>query len=224
MIRILAISDLHGQLPDIPPCDLLLIAGDICPDGSKAFQAKWLDTSWRNWLEKIPAKEVVAVAGNHDRLFEKDLHLIPKDLRWHYLQDSSIILFGLKIYGTPWQLPFWGAFNLSDKLLETVYEKIPDGIDIVISHGPPFGLFDEVPSYLETPLHTGSLSLRRRLLKVKPKLVVFGHIHCSFGQTNLEDVLFANVSLLNNEMEMVHSPVAFSFEISPLEINRSNIT
>ena len=224
MINIIAVSDLHSRLPDISPCDLLLIAGDICPDGLAVTQAKWLDTSFRAWLERIPAKEIVGVAGNHDKIFETSPHLIPQGLRWHYLQDNSVKLFDLNIHGTPWQLPFYGAFNASDRQLESHYETISNDIDIVISHGPPFGICDQVPSYLDTTHHTGSLSLRRRLLEIKPKLVVFGHIHCSFGQVILEDILFANVSLLNNNMDMVNRPLPFSLEISPLKINRPYIT
>jgi Icc-related predicted phosphoesterase len=166
----------------------------------------------------IPAKEVVFIAGNHDQVFKKAPHLIPQGLRAHYLQDRSLSLFGLKIYGTPWQLPFWGSFNLTDKRLEKIYEEIPYDTDILISHGPPFGIHDQVPQELEMPLNTGSLSLRRKLLQVKPKLVVFGHIHCSFGQTLIENTLFANVSLLNNHMQITHAPVEFLLEISSFKL------
>ena len=57
---ICAVSDLHGQLPDIPKCDLLLIAGDVCPvtNHSLDFQEHWLDTEFRWWLKKIPAKKI----------------------------------------------------------------------------------------------------------------------------------------------------------------------
>ena len=71
-MKIVGVSDLHGMLPEIPPCDLLLIGGDITPVTNHAipFQAEWLDTTFRRWLEQAPARKVVGVAGNHDYIFQ----------------------------------------------------------------------------------------------------------------------------------------------------------
>ena len=210
MTRIIATSDFHGRLPThIPECDILLIAGDICPGGSPAEQGTWLNTTFRKWLDSLPAKEIVAVAGNHDQIFERAQDLVPQNLRWHYLQDSFITLFGLTIYGTPWQLPFWGAFNLSDGRLTEIYKKIPDNTDIIISHAPPFGIHDEVPGK-NSPIHTGSTSLRTRVLQVKPKLCIFGHIHDAYGLTTQDSITFANVSLVNDDLEIAHDPIIFN--------------
>ena len=213
MTKIVATSDFHGNLPPIPDCDLLIIAGDICPSKAPLEQAAWLDTTFRRWLDSISAKEVVAISGNHDQIFEKAPELVPKGLRWHYLQDSSITLFDLLIYGTPWQLPFWGAFNLSDEELVQVYKKIPDNTDIIISHGPPFGLHDQVvtkkPDGKTTIFHTGSVALQERVFDIKPKFCIFGHIHSGFGSVLENETIFANVSLVNDDLQFAHSPVIF---------------
>lgn len=38
-IRIVALSDQHGHLPGIPECDVLVVAGDVCPDRFGPFLA-----------------------------------------------------------------------------------------------------------------------------------------------------------------------------------------
>jgi hypothetical protein len=87
MIR--AAADLHGNLPNIPSCELLLIAGDLVPpqlEHDLAASRAWLTGPFRKWLEWTPAREIVAIAGNHD--FALQAATIPP-LRWTYLQDSE---------------------------------------------------------------------------------------------------------------------------------------
>lgn len=217
MKKIVATSDLHGYLPKIPPCDLLLLAGDLCIGGSPLIQAKWLDEEFRVWLEGLEVKEVVGIAGNHDYIFEKHEHLVPKGLKWHYLQDEEIEVEGIKIYGTPWQPPFWGAFNLPEKELKLQFRHIPEGLDILLTHSPPFGILDEIPNFLheseelsETAIHAGSLALRDKILEVRPKFAIFGHIHHSFGRMEKNGITYANVSLRDEEMEVTHTPLSFT--------------
>src|SRR5437588_4704415 len=127
-MKITAVSDLHGHLPAIGPCDLLLLAGDLCPvkDHSTFAQMKFLVGPFADWLERVPAGRVVGVAGNHDFIFEKKPDLVPRNLRWDYLQDSGVAIGGMKIYGTPWQPWFndW-AFNLYEEDLVKKWVKIP---------------------------------------------------------------------------------------------------
>src|SRR5438477_8830187 len=133
---IVAASDLHGHLPDVPPCDLLLLAGDLCPvmDHSIATQAQFLAGPLKDWLETVPAKHVVAIAGNHDFIFERDADLVPQGLRWTYLQDAGATVGGFKVYGTPWQPWFYDwAFNLkSEEEMAAKWAKIPNGTDILV--------------------------------------------------------------------------------------------
>ncbi len=202
-MKVVAVSDLHGYLPDIPSCDLLLIAGDICPayDHSLTFQQHWLDTEFRWWLKKRSAKTIVGIAGNHDFLFQEKPHWVPK-LPWIYLQDSGIEIDGLKVWGSPWQLIFpapnvW-AFNLSEEELYQKWCLIMEDTDIVVLHGPPLGYGDIAPRMNKSGFeNVGSPSLLRRLKSINPKLVVFGHIHEGFGCWQDGSIKLANVSFVD---------------------------
>lgn len=211
-LKIVAISDLHGKLPAIPECDLLLIGGDICPcRGSQqsgiTFQSFWLRGEFEPWLRDVPAKHVVATWGNHDWIGER----APERVRlpWTMLVDQSTELFGLKIYGTPWQPVFFDwAFNLTEPQLERKWAAIPDDTDILLLHGPPHGIGDMADSG-----HVGSPSLRRRVSEVKPRLAVFGHIHSGYGVYEVGGSKLVNASLLDESYRMVNAPHVIELDI-----------
>ena len=178
-MRICCTSDLHGHLPEIPDCDLLLLGGDYPPMPQPREQYWWYRDQFAPWLESIHKRgtETVGVAGNWDSLFEKDYKRLPR-MDWTYLQDSGVTRFGLQIFGLPWQLRYgdW-AFNLDEDELEERYSHIPKGTDIIISHGPPKGLGDKT-------IHRercGSVSLKERIHQIVPRLVVCGHNHSGYG-------------------------------------------
>lgn len=208
-MRVVAVSDLHGMLPPIPPCDLLLLAGDLCPLGNHrpAYQAEWLDTTFRRWLTGLPAGRVIGVAGNHDFVFEQRPDLVPADLPWVYLQDSGTTWHDLSVWGTPWQPRFFDwAFNLDEPELLQRWASIPAGTDIVVLHGPPHGYGDGAARSGGAVEHTGSPGLLARLQVIQPRLAVFGHIHEGRGEWRLGRTLLANVSQVNRAYEPVHAP------------------
>jgi Icc-related predicted phosphoesterase len=219
MTKICCASDLHGFLPKIPECDLLLIGGDICPDAQTPLQANWLSVAFRDWLDTVPAKEIVGVAGNHDIVFEKSPQLLPERLRWRYLEDDLVELFGFKIYGLPWITPIWGAFNRDEEGLARKYKNIPDDADIIISHGPPYGIRDGAPRRFYTDdtkwpdvEHCGSASLTERIHDIKPKLVLFGHIHEGYGISEFNDIIFVNASIMDVTYTPCNEPLVFEIE------------
>jgi Icc-related predicted phosphoesterase len=208
-MRVVAVSDLHGTLPEIPPCDLLLIGGDVTPveNHQVGFQAEWLDREFRRWLERVPARQVVGVAGNHDFVFQQRPELIPGGLRWVYLQDSGFEWEGWRIYGTPWQPWFFDwAFNLYEPELVPKWALIPEGTDVLVLHGPPHGFGDAVPRRGGVVEHTGSPSLLARIETVRPKLAVYGHIHEGRGAWQHGPTTLANVTILDERYEHVYPP------------------
>lgn len=216
-IRVVALSDLHGTLPPsgkFPKCDLVLIAGDICGAHGVLDQSIWLHKHFQPWLENLPCDRVVGVAGNHDFIWEKAPHLVPK-LSWTYLQDNGYKYKGWKIYGTPWQPRFYDwAFNLDEPELERRWALIPDDTDILVTHGPPYGFGDEVIRLFgkETDHHVGSPSLTKRIKEVRPRLSVFGHIHPGFGVFSDAGCVMANVSILDDRYTWIHQPTEFLLE------------
>jgi Icc-related predicted phosphoesterase len=211
-MKIVAVSDLHGMLPEVPPCDLLLLAGDLTPvrNHGLEYQADWLGGEFRRWLARQPARKVVGVAGNHDFLFQQAPRRVPADLPWTYLQDALTEWEGLRIYGTPWQPWFFDwAFNLSEEELRSKWEMIPAGVDVLVLHGPPYGYGDGVPERGGAVRRCGSPSLLRRIEEVRPKLAVFGHIHEGRGEWRLGPTVLANVSLVDGAYRPVHAPWEF---------------
>lgn len=208
-MKIAAVSDLHGVvLPEIPPCDILLVAGDITPvvDHSLPTQRDYLDGRFRDWLERVPATHIVGVAGNHDFIFETDPRRVPAGLRWSYLCDSSVELNGLKIWGSPWSVEFGGwAFMEPEPALARRWSTIPSDADILIIHGPPLGFGDR--NLWGT--HCGSPSLLAAIDRVQPRLCVFGHIHEAHGQWVRGKTKLANVSCVNAAYEPAFGPEMF---------------
>lgn len=204
-MRILLTSDLHGNLPEIPECDILIIAGDICPDfigstrvdvdsyayvrdNGETKQAVWYGTVFRKWLEQIPAKEIVAIGGNHDYLFERP-QIVPVNMPWNYkyLQDAGTVIKGIKIWGTPWvpNLPMWAFYGGMEGVDPEKLDRIPSDTDILISHGPPRGFGDRLHGGSkwgnEEEMRVGCIHMNHTLARVQPKLFVTGHIHEGFG-------------------------------------------
>ena len=87
----------------------------------------------------------------------------------------------------------------------------PRGTDIVVSHGPPLGFGDLAPRPAGGE-HVGSPSLRNRLLAVRPRLCVFGHIHEGRGVYRQDGTVFANASLVDHRYDMVYTPMVFEIE------------
>lgn len=64
-----------------------------------------------------------------------------------YLEDSEVNIEGIRIYGSPWQPTHsvgW-AFNLDRGApIRAKWELIPKGVDILVTHGPPYGHGDKL--------------------------------------------------------------------------------
>lgn len=204
-MRIVCISDTHNKHEkiDIPPGDVLVHAGDFSTNGE-------LDEliEFHAWLSTLPHRYKIMIAGNHDFCFEEknqEARSVVKNAI--YLQDEAVTLEGVTFYGSPWQPWFYDwAFNLQrGEALQKVWAKIPDSTDVLITHGPPFGVLDQV----SRQEHVGCVDLRKRVEEVRPKLHVFGHIHESYGMQQLPLTCFVNASICDIRYRPIQAPLVY---------------
>lgn len=220
--RIVCISDTHGKhgdIPFLPPGDLLVHAGDFTKVGETSA-VEGLSRYFQQQRETGGFRDVICIAGNHDITFHEDYYektwsrhirsFDPSETRQAlqhctYLEDSSARILDDKIvaYGSPWTPNFFRwAFNLKrGEELGEVWSKIPNDTDVLVTHGPPFGRGD-------VTLHSGHFGCRNLLDdiqgRVKPRLHIFGHIHEGYGSSYDGQTLYVNASSLDIGYEAVN--------------------
>jgi len=209
-------------------------------DQSGHQQANWLDTEFREWIDSFSCP-VVATWGNHDFVGERSSHA--PALRWHMLRDQEVNLRWpaftpaaagfvpldgvkpasnvsfdyneIKVYGTPWVpgLPYW-AFYAKPQALQARADAIPEGLDILMTHGPPYRVADYIPTS-ETQrnkygnyggAHVGDPTLNAAISRAKPKAVVCGHIHEARGSYYLDGVPVYNVAAVDALYDLYPDP------------------
>jgi len=216
-MKICALSDLHGHLPEVPECDVVCIAGDLSPmyeqTRSGVAMAPWFLKNFADWLNSLKCEKIIGIAGNHDFIAQNSnlfMHgltgLAPK---WVYLEDETYEHRGFKFHGTPWQPPFYDwAFNLPEEELRKKFDLIPHDLDVLISHGPPLGYGD----LTTRGQNAGSRELLKACAEKKPKHLICGHIHPARGEYEAGPVTVHNCSVVDERCKLVHEPVTITLE------------
>lgn len=229
MIKVMAISDLHGNLLDINNFevhDITIICGDISPlkiQASNKKMKKWLVNEFKPWAESIPSRKVYFIAGNHDWVFSRDRDfgpsIFPLEDKVSYLCQSGDTFYHYdkeyKIFGTPYCKQFYNwAFMEEEGLLRSLYSVIPDNLDILITHDAPYGVSDILlQKEYYTGDHIGNKPLMESVIEKSPKYLLHGHLHSTsreFEDLNTTKVI--NCSVLDENYNVVYRPVYFNIE------------
>lgn len=221
-VSITATADLHGHLPDMYPCDLAVICGDIFPGGmdkEPEAQGEWFHSVFLPWVQRIGCERAILVPGNHDHWVQaqigqlKDEYASAAGQKLVILSDCGMEFRGLSIYGTPWvPTPARNkAFSTDDReFLGTVYSWIPQRLDLLLSHTLPkdCGGLD----CNDGGAHFYGSSVLRKAVEARDiRYLIGGHIHQPQNrfftlESNGHRTEIANVSHCNNKKHPIFPP------------------
>jgi Icc-related predicted phosphoesterase len=237
-MRILAISDTHNRHKQIKgvvskkqleqakedgnylhsiDADVIVHAGDATGRGEE-----WAVEAFLDWYTDLPYLHKIFVPGNHDKGFEHSPALFRQmceDRGVILLIDQGIEIDGVKFWGSPVQPWFcnW-AFNRARNLTEATlrqireikphWDLIPNDTNVLITHGPPYGILDELLHFDGTPKgqFVGCEELLWAVQRVKPDIHIFGHIHCGYGEKHVNGTSFYNASSCDEAYGLVNPP------------------
>ncbi len=212
-MKLVAISDVHERWDKlvIPECDILISAGDYSYKG-----APEVVEGFHSWLSQQPAKHVISVQGNHELWVEKNFEeakaIAEKACPGvHFIDEGLINIEGIKIWGsaiTPW-FHNWAWNKERGDDIKKHWDIIPDDINILVTHGPPYGILDLVYQVdgVTPRERVGCFQLEERIRELKDlKLHIFGHIHCNSGERFKDGVHFINACICD-EMYYPSNPI-----------------
>jgi Icc-related predicted phosphoesterase len=204
MLRLVLLSDTHElhREVEVPDGDILIHVGDF----TMFSQSMSAITDFNTWLGEVPHRYKFIVPGNHEYFLEADPSKRSMLTNAVVLINEAAEIEGLRIWGSPVTTLFSGAFGLSSpEDRKRLYTQIPADTDILITHGPPYGILD---SASHSGLHSGCRELLDAVMRVRPKLHVFGHVHGAHGIFQTSQTTFVNATLLGTDGDLDQRPVS----------------
>jgi len=197
------ISDTHCKHAKIklPGGDILIHSGDATSRGDLSETLNFLD-----WFGDQDYSYRVLVPGNHDFIFEQNPALMADECKVRgiiLLNDSGTAMAGLNVWGsaiTPWFYD-WAFNRQRGAEIKKHWDLIPNSTDILVTHGPPYRILDEVPNGGGSYKHVGCEDLLTKICETTVKLHVFGHIHEGAGVKDFDGRTFVNASSLNGRYD-----------------------
>lgn len=226
-MRLCFVSDTHKQHGQLTQ-HVIAAEADIlvhCGDWSSRGRGEEVD-SFATWCEmllrKKYVKHVVAIAGNHDLCMDashRNDFSCSREVALRHLRDAGVLYLqdetgsiadtdnrSLLFYGSPWTPAFmdWGFQITSEEQDRKLANKIPVGLDVLVTHGPPKGIRDVAPDGRPC----GSPGLARAIFDAQPRVHAFGHIHGQYGLTlGRGGTLHVNAASCTEEYKPTNRPI-----------------
>ena len=185
-VRIIVLSDthrMHRKLGKLPDGDILVHCGDWSNWATAAADT----ADFNDWLKEQPHALKIVVAGNHETNLSSGSPMGNRAIITNavYLQGEEFVVNGIKFWGGPWN-PARGftkranGFSISPRQSAQNWSKMPDDVDILITHCPPYGVLDRKEKN-QNVTYMGCPQLLDHVIRVSPMLHMFGHCHYESG-------------------------------------------
>lgn len=192
-MTILHLSDTHGshrRLTNLPPADVVVHSGDFTMTGTEQEALDFL-----NWFCDLPHAHKIFICGNHDDcLYGANIDGL--DPNAHYLCNSGVEIDGVKFYG----IPMFMADCVTDRQQRDI-AQIPAGTDVLITHSSPYGILD-----FDDDINYGDEQLLAKVMEIRPRLHLFGHIHAQHGLATHRGITFSNGAIMTADHTALASP------------------
>ncbi len=211
MMKITFFSDTHNQHSRISftSGDVLVFCGDLTTRGALSEVKDFSD-----YVKNLNYNHKIVIAGNHDFCFEDQRRVeaekILTDNNLIYLNDTGVEIDGVLFWGSPIQPWYhdWAFNRPRGEVIKKHWDLIPINTNVLITHGPPFGILDLCSDGGRVGCH----DLLESVKKIKPQINAFGHIHESYGTDELDGIKFINASSLNKSYKQTNLPISIDLD------------
>ena len=187
-MRILALSDeeypgyYDYYTPDkLKGYDLILSSGD-------------LRSSYLSFVVTVAHVPLLYVHGNHDTGYDQR----PPE-GCDCIEDMLVVYKGLRILGLGGCRRYHpGKHQYTDRQMRKRIRKLRrklwwhGGVDIVVTHAPPEGVGDD-----SDPAHRGFGAFLKLMDKYKPRYLLHGHTHLSYGHNMVREREYGTTKVIN---------------------------
>ena len=206
---------LHREL-DIPKCDYLFHTGDLTGNGGIIQLQDISNWFYELKVEGIVKEDVICIAGNHDECLSPTYanNVLARNFlkeNCTYLDEESYVLInGMTVFGSAYTPLFFDWFFMHPRfeMYDKAWSKIPNNTELLLTHGPAYGILDFVNNTYNDDHHVGCKGLLQKLGEL-PKLKYhgFGHLHASYGKEVINGITYINGSVCTEGYKAKNKPI-----------------
>ena len=211
-MKIWHISDTHDHhyLLSVPDgIDMVIHSGDFT-NFRDPIKNRIEAYNFLNWFSELNIPHKVLIAGNHDAFADTSNSIFREECKTRgivYLEHEMVTINDVKIFGSPYTPTFGNWYFMKNRnKLDRTWSQVSDDVDIFVVHGPPKGILDTTITRENRLELCGCSSLRKHILnRIKPRFVMFGHIHnvkdivnAGYIKLSTHDTIFSNGSVVTD--------------------------